>query len=63
MRRVGAKRSGVERSEIQGSAEDDHSRRLEIREKEERDRAGYAWQPQDLDEVRFWASRAVWPVE
>ncbi|MGB8261551.1 MAG: ribbon-helix-helix protein, CopG family [Terracidiphilus sp.] len=36
---------------------------LEIRTKEEQERAGYARIPEDLEEARFWEAEAVWPNE
>jgi hypothetical protein len=63
MRRVGTKLSGIKQPEFQGAAEDEQSRRLGVREREERDRVRHSRLPQNLEEVRFWASRAVWPEE
>ena len=58
MERPEVRRPGTEQpAEVEGV------RQLEILEKEGRDRAGYERQPQDMDEVRFWAGRAVWPEE
>jgi len=34
-----------------------------VRGEEERDREGYLWQPQSLDEIRLWEAEAVWPEE
>ena len=41
----------------------EHLRRLEIRAKEERDRAGYLELPQDVEETRLWEAEAAWPTE
>jgi hypothetical protein len=38
-------------------------KRLEVRSSEERDREGYARQPQALDESALWEAEAAWPVE
>ena len=51
------------RSALVRDAIREHLRRLEIRALEERDRAGYLKEPQDLDESLKWESEAVWPVE
>jgi metal-responsive CopG/Arc/MetJ family transcriptional regulator len=40
----------------------EHLRRLEIRALEERDRAGYARQPQ-AEGARIWEAEAAWPTE
>jgi hypothetical protein len=38
-------------------------KRLERRSSEQRDRAGYARQPQTRDESAPWEAEAVWPAE
>jgi len=58
-----ARRTKRNRSALVRDALREHLRRLEIRAKEERDRAGYEKQPLDLEEVRLWAGEAVWPEE
>ena len=58
-----ARRTKRNRSALVRDALREHLRRLEIRAMEERDRAGYEKQPQDLNEVRFWAGRTAWPGE
>jgi hypothetical protein len=38
-------------------------KKLEIRSSEQRDRAGYARQPQSRDESAAWEAEAAWPAE
>jgi metal-responsive CopG/Arc/MetJ family transcriptional regulator len=40
-----------------------HLRRLEAAAQEERDRQGYARQPQPRDEALVWEREAAWPPE
>jgi metal-responsive CopG/Arc/MetJ family transcriptional regulator len=56
-RRIKQKRSALVREALR-----EHLRRLELHAKEERDRAGYARQPQQ-DESRLWEAESVWPEE
>jgi metal-responsive CopG/Arc/MetJ family transcriptional regulator len=56
-----ARRTRRNRSALVRDALREHLRRLEIREKEERDRAGYARKPQERDEVIAWEAEAAWP--
>jgi metal-responsive CopG/Arc/MetJ family transcriptional regulator len=55
-RRTKQNRSALVREALRG-----HLRRLELLACEERDRKGYARQPQD--ESRLWEAEAVWPAE
>ena len=41
----------------------EHLRRLELRAREERDRAGYSRQPLTRDERMDWEAEAAWPQE
>jgi metal-responsive CopG/Arc/MetJ family transcriptional regulator len=58
-----ARRTKQNRSALVREALREHLRRLEVRALEERDRAGYARLPQQLDEAQLWEAEAVWPAE
>lgn len=58
-----ARRTKRNRSALVRDALREHLQRLELRAKEEREREGYLRQPQNLDEVRLWESKAAWPEE
>jgi metal-responsive CopG/Arc/MetJ family transcriptional regulator len=58
-----ARRTKRNRSAVVRDALREHLQRLEARAKEERDRQGYARQPQARDESRRWEEEAAWPVE
>jgi len=58
-----ARRTKRNRSALVRDALREHLRRLEIRDREERDRAGYSKQRQSRDEVIAWEAEAVWPAE
>jgi len=49
------------RSALVRDALREHLRRLEVAAQEERDRQGYARQPQTRDEALAWESEAAWP--
>lgn len=58
-----ARRTKRNRSALVREALREHLRRLEVRAREERDREGYAKQPQALDESLLWEAEAAWPAE
>ncbi len=58
-----AKRTKRNRSALVRDALREHLRKLELRELEDRDRAGYARQPQSAVEWDAWDAEAVWPAE
>ncbi len=58
-----ARRTKQNRSALVRDALREHLRRLEIRDREERDRAGYSKQRQSRDEVSAWEAESVWPAE
>ena len=58
-----ARRTKRNRSALVRDALREHLQRLELRAKEEREREGYLRQPQNLDDVRLWESKAAWPEE
>jgi metal-responsive CopG/Arc/MetJ family transcriptional regulator len=58
-----ARRAKQNRSALVRDALREHLRRLELRAKEERDRAGYSKQPRARDERLDWEAEAVWPPE
>ena len=60
---LAARRTKRNRSALVRDALREHLRRLEIRALEERDREGYAREPQALDEASLWAGEAAWPPE
>ncbi len=55
-----ARQTKQNRSALVRDALRQHLRALEIRAKEERDRAGYAKQPQGEEDF-IWEAEAVWP--
>lgn len=58
-----ARRSNRNRSALVRDALREHLRRLELRRKEERDRAGYVRTLQTGRESLLWEEEAVWPAE
>ena len=58
-----ARRMKRNRSALVREALREHLKRLEVRSSEERDREGYARQPQARDESALWEAEAAWPVE
>lgn len=56
-----ARRTKRGRSALIREALEEHLRRLEISDREERDRAGYAKQSQAIDESLAWEAEAAWP--
>jgi metal-responsive CopG/Arc/MetJ family transcriptional regulator len=58
-----ARRMKWNRSALVREALREHLKRLEVRASEERDRDGYAKQPQARDESALWEAEAAWPAE
>jgi metal-responsive CopG/Arc/MetJ family transcriptional regulator len=58
-----AHRTKQNRSALVREALREHLLRLELRAREDRDRQGYARQPQLQDESRLWEAEAAWPAE
>ena len=58
-----ARRMKWNRSALVREALRDYLRRIEVRAREERDREGYARQPQVHVESRRWEAEAAWPAE
>ena len=58
-----ARKLKANRSALMRDALREHLRRLEMRTKEERDREGYAKQPQMGGNNRAWEAEAAWPRE
>lgn len=58
-----ARRSRQNRSALMREALREHLRRLELRAQEERDREGYAKQPQEIAKAHRWEREAAWPDE
>lgn len=58
-----ARRTKRNRSALVRDALREHLRNLDLRAREERDRAGYSKQPQTRDEGRAWEAEAAWPAE
>ena len=56
-----ARRMKLNRSALVREALREHLKRLEVRTSEERDRAGYARQPQTREESVLWEAEAAWP--
>lgn len=57
-RKLKANRSALVRDALR-----EHLRRLELRAREDRDREGYARQPQTREEGEPWEAEAAWPHE
>jgi metal-responsive CopG/Arc/MetJ family transcriptional regulator len=57
------RRTKRNRSALIRDALREHIRRLEVHAAEERDREGYAKQPQARDESMAWEEAAAWPAE
>ena len=58
VRRTRSNRSALVREALR-----EHLHRLDVREKEERDRRGYARKPQAQAEGSVWEAEAAWPPE
>jgi metal-responsive CopG/Arc/MetJ family transcriptional regulator len=58
-----ARRTKRNRSAVVRDALREHLQRLELRAKEERDRQGYARQPQGREDSQRWEQEASWPAE
>jgi metal-responsive CopG/Arc/MetJ family transcriptional regulator len=58
-----ARRTRQNRSALVRDALREHLRRLEVAAQEERDRQGYARQPQTRDEALAWEREAAWPQQ
>ena len=58
-----AQRKRTNRSALVRDALRDYLRKLEILDKEERDRRGYLKIPQRREEVFGWEAEAAWPPE
>lgn len=58
-----ARRAKRNRSALVREALRQHLRRLAVRDREERDRQGYAAKPQGREEWRGWEAEAAWPDE
>jgi metal-responsive CopG/Arc/MetJ family transcriptional regulator len=58
-----ARRSRLNRSQLVREALREYLLRLEMKAREERDRAGYAKKPQADGEWQAWESEAAWPEQ
>lgn len=58
-----AARTRQNRSALMRDALREHLLRLEVRAREERDRAGYTTKPQARGEALEWEAEAAWPEE
>jgi metal-responsive CopG/Arc/MetJ family transcriptional regulator len=58
-----ARRMKLNRSALVREALREHLKRLELRSSEQRDRAGYARQPQSREESNPWEAEAAWPAD
>jgi metal-responsive CopG/Arc/MetJ family transcriptional regulator len=58
-----AKRTKQNRSALVRDALRRHLRALDIRAKEDQERAAYLKHPQTLEETSLWEAEAVWPEE
>lgn len=58
-----ARRTRRNRSALVRDALREHLQRLEVRASEERDRRGYAKQPQTTADSLAWEAEAMWPAE
>jgi metal-responsive CopG/Arc/MetJ family transcriptional regulator len=60
---LAAKRRKINRSALIRHALQEHLRRLDVLELEERDRRGYRAQPQKKAETKVWEDIAEWPED
>jgi metal-responsive CopG/Arc/MetJ family transcriptional regulator len=58
-----ARRAQLSRSALIREALRAHLKRLEVEERERRDREGYACGPRDSGEVSGWEAEAIWPEQ
>jgi metal-responsive CopG/Arc/MetJ family transcriptional regulator len=58
-----AKRQQLNRSALIRQALQEHLKRLQVLDLEERDRRGYQARPQRVEEYRPWEEIAAWPEE
>jgi len=58
-----ARRTNRNRSALVRDALREHLQSLAVREREERDRRGYATRPAAADEPHAWEAEARWPEE
>jgi metal-responsive CopG/Arc/MetJ family transcriptional regulator len=58
-----ARRTKRNRSALVRDALREHLQALELRAREERDRAGYLRRPQSREESNSWETEAAWPAE
>jgi metal-responsive CopG/Arc/MetJ family transcriptional regulator len=58
-----AKRRKLNRSALIRQALQEHLKRLQVLDLEERDRRGYQARPQRIEEYRPWEETAAWPEE
>jgi len=58
-----ARKTKRNRSALVRDALREHLKTLDRRAKEDRDREGYRAMPQNVDEIRLWEGKAVWPAE
>jgi metal-responsive CopG/Arc/MetJ family transcriptional regulator len=58
-----ARRTNRNRSALMRDALREHLHGLELRAREERDRAGYSKQPESVEDRRRWEAEAAWPAE
>jgi metal-responsive CopG/Arc/MetJ family transcriptional regulator len=56
-----ARRLKINRSALLRAALQQHLKRLQIADKESRDRDGYRRRPQDRDDLAAWEGVAAWP--
>ena len=56
-----ARKTKRNRSALVRDALREHLRKLAVQDMEERDRAGYAQNPQVQDDVSLWEGEAAWP--
>jgi len=58
-----ARRTNRNRSALVRDALREHLQNLAVRDREERDRQGYARRPEAADQSRVWEAEARWPEE
>ena len=58
-----ARKTNRNRSALVRDALREHLRKLEVREREERDRRGYTRRPPRVEETLRWEAEAAWPAE
>lgn len=60
---LAARQKNVNRSALVRDALREHLRRLQVRDREDRDRQSYSQKPQKREDPLAWEAEAAWPPE